>query len=151
VKKKNLITLMESVTVDDLKMMISIKGRLEELERKKKGLEKSLALVVKEINAIQHSIFKMGGRRLRTLGTKKARKKFIQPSLATFVVDVLKERKKPLKIEEIYNAVLHEKKYRTQAKNFKGQLRILLYKNEKGLFKKTGPGVFTLAANSHKK
>ena len=150
-KRKNLVALMESVTVDELKTMLSIKGKLEELEKKRRGLERSLGLVVRDISALQDSLSKMGGRRLRMHATRRARKKVVQAPLSAFVVEVLKERKKPLRIQEISDAVLNEKHYRTYAKNFKGQLRILLYKNEKGLFRKAGPGLFTLAANSQKK
>ena len=66
------------------------------------------------------------------------------------IVELLKEKKKPMKINEICEAVLKEKKYKTQAKNFKANVRILLYKNEKGLFKKVKTGLFGLAAAKKK-
>ena len=47
--------------------------------------------------------------------------------------------------DQSLEVLLKEKGYKTKAKNFKSQVRILLYKNEKGLFKKTGPGKFSHA------
>ena len=62
------------------------------------------------------------------------------------IAEILKEKKKPLGVNDICDALLKEKKYKTKAKNFKANVRILLYKNEKGLFRKSGPGRFRLAA-----
>jgi len=66
------------------------------------------------------------------------------------VVEVLGEKKKPMKVTDLCDTVLKEKKYKTRAKNFKSQLRILLYKNDKKLYKKVGPGLFTLSASAAK-
>ena len=131
--------------------MMCLKGRLEGLEKKKKALEKSLATVDRQIEALEASICKPAPRRNAFREAPKARKpkkRIVQPSLSSVVSEVLREKKKRLKVNEIVKAVLEEKKYKTQSKNFKGQLRILLYKNERRLFRKAGPGLFTSRCRS---
>ena len=152
-KKKDLATLLESVSVEDLKTLVTKKEKLTPLERKRKELEKQLAIVNQEIQSIEHSLGKIGARGPgRPRGTtkkkriRKARKRTRQHSLSSLIVEILKEKKKPLGVNELCDALLTEKGYKSRAKNFKSQVRILLYKNDKGLFKKTGPGKFALAA-----
>jgi hypothetical protein len=76
------------------------------------------------------------------------KERIVQPSLSSLVVQILKEKKKPQKVNDITEALLSEKKYKTQAKNFKANVRILLYKNDKKLFKKVGPGQYGLATKT---
>lgn len=171
-KKQQLVSLVESVTMDDLKSLVALKGKMETLGKKKRELERGLAAVNRQMDALENSIEKLAGKGTRLKATVKRRKKSAvrkkakqsrrpgkavarrtrkrvpQRSLSSLVVEVLKEKKKPMKVAEICTAVLEEKKYKTRAKNFKSQLRILLYKNEKGLFKKKSPGLFVLARNA---
>ena len=57
----------------------------------------------------------------------------------------------PLKINDICDALLEEKNYRTRAKDFKAQVRVMMYRNDKGLFSKPKPGLFKLAADAKPK
>jgi repressor of nif and glnA expression len=68
-----------------------------------------------------------------------------QPSIQTLIVEILQEKKKPLSVNEIADSLLKEKKYKTKSANFKNQLRVLLYRNQKAMFKKVGTGQFGLA------
>ena len=152
-KKNTLANMLESVSLKDLKSMIPFKVKLDTLQKNKKDLEKSLETVNQEIESLIGSTGKTARRRTgRPKGiakkktVKRTRKRIVRPSLSSVMVELLKEKKKPLKVNEIHDAVLKEKKYITQAKNFKAQVRILLYKNDKGLFKKIKPGVFGLTA-----
>jgi ABC-type branched-subunit amino acid transport system ATPase component len=70
----------------------------------------------------------------------------LHPADVNRIAEILREKKRPLGVNDICDALLQEKKYKTKAKNFKANVRILLYKNEKGLFKKAGPGRFRAAA-----
>ena len=152
-RREDLFSVMESVTARDLTELASIKGRLVVLERKRASLEKELAAVVQEIETIRKSVAKRWSKRSKaSLKTGEAKgagagrgKRVAQPALASLIVEVLKQKKKALGINQLCDAVLKEKQYQTDSKNFKGQLRVLVYKNEKGLFKKTAPGLFTLA------
>jgi hypothetical protein len=63
----------------------------------------------------------------------------------------MKEKKRPLKINDICDALLEEKNYRTRAKDFKAQVRVMMYRNDKGLFSKPKPGLFKLAADAKPK
>jgi hypothetical protein len=165
--KKELLSLLQSASVKDLKELLVLKKELDELEKKQKALLKQFTSVSKDIGSIQTTFGKSKRKKPATRvkkATKKAarkparkktkkrakkratKKRVVQPSLSSLIVEILKEKKKPLGVNDICDALLKEKKYKTKAKNFKANVRILLYKNEKGLFKKAGPGRFRLAA-----
>jgi hypothetical protein len=165
--KKELLTLLQSASVKDLKELLALKKELDELEKKQKALLKQFTSVSKDLGSIQTSFGKSKRKKpasrvkkaTRKVARKPAKKKpkkrakrratkkrVVQPSLSSLIVEILKEKKKPLGVNDICDALLKEKKYKTKAKNFKANVRILLYKNEKGLFKKAGPGRFRLAA-----
>ena len=156
-KNAGLAAFMGSVTVGDLKGLIALKGKIEELEKKKKGLEKGLADVTRQMDALEKAVERVVGKgkpirvpSKRKEGGGRRGKRIRQPSLASLVVEVLQEAKKPMRVADICTAVLEGKQYRTRARDFKSQLRIILYKNEKGLFKKTAPGKFALAGGGPK-
>jgi len=180
--KKELLTLLQSATVKDLKELLALRKDLDVLEKKQKDLLKQFTSVSKDIGSIQKSFRKPRGKKAAARvkkATKKAaqkaakkkavkkkavrkkaakkrvkksvkRKRVVQPSLSSLIAEILKEKRKPLGVTDICDALLQEKKYKTKAKNFKANVRILLYKNEKGLFKKAGPGRFRLAAAKKK-
>jgi len=157
--KKELLILLRSASVKDLKELLALKKELYALEKKEKALLKQCTSVSRDIGSSQtafgnSSRKKKPGARVKKKtrkGTRKsAKKKAVQPSLSSLIAEILKEKKKPLGVNDICDALLKEKKYKTKAKNFKANVRILLYKNEKGLFKKAGPGKFKLAAAKKK-
>ena len=61
-KKKELASLLESVSVEDLKSLVSQKEKFTPLEKKRKELEKQLASVNREIRSLQDSLGKIVGR-----------------------------------------------------------------------------------------
>lgn len=147
--RKDLASLMESVSVADLKHLLEVKGKLEALTQKKKELEKNLAEVHRRIAALLGSARGLpaaAGKGAVRKGKPGQRRRIAQPSLASVIADVLRESRKPMKVNDIAATVVQKKKYRTRARDFKSQIRILLYKNEKKLFKKVAPGLFTVAA-----
>ena len=156
--KKELLTLLQSASVKDLKELLVLKKELDALEKKEKALLKQFTSVSKDIGSIQTAFGKPSRRtpadrvkKTTRKGAKKSvKKRAVQPSLSSLIADILKEKKKPLGVNDICEALLKEKKYKTKAKNFKANVRILLYKNDKGLFKKAGPGRFRLAAAKKK-
>jgi len=157
--KKELLILLRSASVKDLKELLALKKELVVLEKKEKALLKQFTSVSRDIGSIQTGFGKPSRskkpatrvKKTTRKGTRKsAKKKAVQPSLSSLIAEILKEKKKPLGVNDICDALLKEKKYKTKAKNFKANVRILLYKNEKGLFKKAGPGKFKLAAAKKK-
>jgi len=146
-KKGDLVALLEAVTVEELKSAIPLKEKIIKLEKRRKSLEKELASVVKQIESMglpmavksTPPVSKKGGR-------KGKRRRIAQPSLSSLVVKILKEKRKALNINAICAALLEEKDYQTRAKDFKAQVRVMMYRNDKRLFKKAGPGLFKLAA-----
>jgi hypothetical protein len=157
--KKELLALLQSASVKDLKELLVLKKELDALEKKEKALLKQFTSVSKDIGSIQTAFGKPSRRKKPAARVKKttrkgtrksAKKKAVQPPLSSLIVEILTEKKKPLGVNDICDALLKEKKYKSKAKNFKANVRILLYKNEKGLFKKAGPGRFRLAAAKKK-
>jgi IS30 family transposase len=158
--KKELIALLRSASAKDLKELLALKKELDDLEKKQAELLKQFNVISKDIGTIQSTFKRGGGKRPGSRAKAKAgkgarksakkkrvkRKRVPQPSLSSLIAEILKEKKKPMGVNDICDALLKEKKYKTKAKNFKANVRILLYKNEKGLFKKAGPGRFRLAA-----
>jgi len=70
-------------------------------------------------------------------GARSSKKKATQqPSISALVQEVLAEAKGPVSVKEIGETLLNEKGYKTKSKNFSNQLRVLLYQNKKGTFKK---------------
>ena len=151
-KKEDLVALLKSVSVDELKRAIPAKEELEKLEKRRKSLEKELASVDKQIETLAvRKVARPPARAKKKVARKAKRRRIAQPSLSSLVAEILKEKKKPLRINDICDALLKEKKYKTRAKNFKAQIRVMMYRNEKGLFKKAGPGLFKLAADARTK
>jgi len=166
--KKDVVALLKSVSVKELQSLIALKQKLDTLEKNRGALEKELMAVNGQIRSIQVSHSKSGVRgrpagkkkavkrvleskigakkkAMKKAGGKKPRKRVKQLSISTLIVDILKEKKKPISVNKICDALLTEKQYKTQSEKFGNQIRVLLYRNEKGLFKKTGPGLFRLA------
>ena len=151
-----LTRLLQSVSTHDLNKLITAKKKLDTLNAKRAALEKELASTNKQIDSLQRSLSKLGPtptvpkKGKKKPAKRKSRRRIKQPSLSSVVTEVLKPKKKPMSVNEIHDAVL-SKGYKTRAKAFKSQLRILLYKNEKKLFRKVGPGKFKLEGGGGKK
>lgn len=167
-KNKKLLMVLESVSLEELNSLVPLKNKLDGLEKKKKDLQKKLDAVAKQIDSLQGSVGKdatgkqPGSRKKvvkkkvkkapkakRKAATKvvkkRAKKRGVQPPLSTLIVEILKEKKRPVSVNDICEILLKEKKYKTKSKRFGNQIRVLLYRNDKGLFKKAGPGRFRLA------
>ncbi len=143
--KAERVALIESVSIEDLKKLIPLKEKHERLEKRKEQLEKELASVVREIESLGFSVADTSS----ALSGKRGKKRFTgQPSLASLIVEIMREKKRPLTINEICDALLKEKNFRTRAKDFKAQIRVMIYRNDKGLFSKPKPGLFELAADA---
>ena len=149
-KKSDISHLLQLVSIDDLTNLIPVKKKLDALRKKRKDLDRKLAGVDKQIQAIESSLGKTISLRPGKTDSGKGKTRIDQPSLASVTLEIMKEKKGPLTVNDIHDALLNEKKYQTQAKNFKGNLRVLLYKNDKGLFRKVGPGEFGLKASTEK-
>lgn len=148
-KKAELVALLKAVTVEELQRAIPVKEKFEKLEARRKSLQKELASVVKQIESLGLPGGAIGSAlEADRAGRKTSRRRISQPSLSSLIVDILKEKKKPLSINQICDALLKEKGYQTRARDFKAQIRVMMYRNDKGLFKKPRPGLFTLSADA---
>jgi len=150
-KKGELVALLEAVTVEELKNAIPVKEKIERLEKRRQSLEKELASVVGQIESLGMPKAVTSPGRPKKGVRKTRRRRVAQPSLSSLIVEILKEKKRPLKINDICDALLKEKNYQTRAKDFKAQVRVMMYRNDKGLFGKPKPGLFKLAADAQPK
>jgi len=157
--KKEFLRLLRSATVQDLQELLVLKKDLDALEKKQKELLRQFTSVSKDIGSIQTSFGRLSRTRqaasvkkaAKSRGKKSAKRtRAAQPSVDSLIAEILTEKKKPVGVNEICDALLEEKKFKTKAKNFKANVRIVLYKNEKGLFRKVGPGRFRPAAAAKK-
>jgi len=151
--QSHLLKMLKSTSLCDLKSMIIAKEKLEKLLEKKSSLEKDLSSVDQQIASIEQSL---GASTSKTRAAKKTsatttkkpaarRRKTSQPSIQSLIIQVLQEKKGPVSVNEIADSLLNDKGYKTSSANFKNQLRVLLYRNDKRLFKKVGSGQFALA------
>ena len=148
-KKQELITLLRSVTAQDLRKAVVLKEKMDKLEAKREALQRELGGVMDALAAIRGQVEqRAGGAAAGRPRAATRTRRGARPSLSALIVEILQEKKRGLKINEICDALLEEKHYKTRAKNFKGQIRVLLYRNEKGLFKKAGPGLFELSGKA---
>ncbi len=162
-KNSSLFMVLESVSLEELNNLVPLKKKLDDLEKKKKDLQKNLDAVTKQIISLQGSVgevtakkqpasrkkvvkkkVKKAPRAKRKAVRKTAKKRGGQPPLSDLIVEILKEKKRPVSVNDICDILLQEKKYKTKSKRFGNQIRVLLYRNDKGLFKKAGPGRFKL-------
>lgn len=148
-KKSELVALLKSVSVEELERAIPMKQEMDRLQSRRAGLEKELASVVKQIESLgrPRPAGAKGSARVTRKAGGRARGRIAQPSLSALVVEILREKKRPLGINEICDALLKEKGYRTRAKDFKAQVRVTVYKNDKGWFKKVKAGLFAPSAD----
>jgi hypothetical protein len=157
--KSDLLKLLESTPLEDLKSLVVKKEKLEILLKERSDIKNDLASVSREIASIQgvpqasgqekrsnlnRAFAQVKGKPAPAARKNARRKKLDQPSMQSLILDILAEKNKPLSVNEIGDILLAEKKYRTRSSNFKNQLRVLLYRNKKGLFRKTGAGEFGL-------
>ena len=104
----------------------------------------------KKVKTVKTSIKKK--RTPKKVGVKKIAKikSTGQPSIASLIQQILKKANGPVSIQGISDDLLSMQGFETKSKNLPNQLRVLLYQNKQGLFKKAAPGKFVLSAKGKK-
>jgi len=152
--KADLISMLDTVSVQDLKSLVVAREKLDKLLVKRSQIEKQLSSIDQEITSIQKSIgtptqkkasAKTSPAVRRKRKSADGRRKKGLPSIESLIVEILRERKGPVSVNDIADTLLTEKGYKTRSANFKNQLRVLLYRNQKGLFNKVDAGQFELS------
>jgi len=170
VVKKELMDLVHSVEVKigDFEQMLWLRRELEPLLLKRQVLigsrevilvelaevEEKIAIVTKQAESRRKpatkkkAVKKVPAKKKpvakKVAAKKKAVKKAKQPTIADLIVEVLKEKGKPMSPKAISTALLKEKKFKTQSKNFPVQIGVLLAQDKGKRFKKATPGMYTL-------
>ena len=80
-----------------------------------------------------------------------ARRRKAQTPLTDVIIQVMREKKGPISVNELAEAIYKGKLFTSTAKNFKNNLRVILYRNKKELFKLASPGIFELAEGAAEK
>ena len=75
---------------------------------------------------------------------KVGRPKMMQPSLRDVMVQVMRGKNKPMSVDDIFKVITKGKLYASASKSLKNNLRVHLYRNEKGFFRKVDRGIFEL-------
>lgn len=152
--QSDLLKVVRSTSLTDLRSMIVAREKLDKLLDRKSALHKDLSSVEQEIEAVERSLGQPAPKtptaRKAPPGRKKKRaaargRKTAHLSIPSLIVETLREKNRPVSIAELADTLLNEKKYKTTSGNFKHQLRVILYANRKGWFKKLGSGTFALA------
>lgn len=158
--QSDLLQLVRSTSLSDLQSMIAAREKIEGLLEKKSSLLKDISAIDQEITSIEKSLARSAskalapGGRKRSSATRRKRsrgrrgKRASQPSMQSLIAEILREKGRPLSVNEIADTLLNERSYKTTSKNFKHQLRVMLSLNKKGLFKKLGSGMYASAAES---
>ena len=139
----DLPALLESMSLQELKSLIAAREHYDRLLRKKTALEKNLDQVNRDIENLLDPLRRIV--RVRTPVSGGSRRRIAQLSIEKLIIEMIREKERPMTVNEIAHTLLHEKQYRTTSGNFKNQLRVLLYRNRKGLFRKIDAGTFDLA------
>jgi hypothetical protein len=125
----------------------------------RRDLEALLVWVTKELQTISGLLGKPGtkkapvpaGKPTKKVAGKPAGSSGARPSLASTVAEILKEKKKPLSIDDLAQALQKKRKDKSQGRQLKAQLKDLFQRNPRGMFKRTKTGSYTLASNPKKK
>jgi len=154
-QQSDLLKLVKSTTLSDLQSMIAARGKLDKLLEKKSALKGNISAIDQEITSIEQSLTRPTSKtkapsssRKKSPATKKKKtrtrraKRGSQPSMQSLIAEILREKNRPLSVNEIADALLNEKSYKTTSKDIKHQLRVMLSLNKKGLFKKLGSGMY---------
>jgi len=141
----------ETVPLEDLQLVAAVKKKLTRLRGKKYAIYKEIEGIEKKLEPIRkalpaQALDESGLTRMRQALQKAVRQKgHRRPSMESLILEILRESNDPVSINELADRVINERGYRTRSPNFKNQLRVLLYRNRKGLFRKVGPGRFVPA------
>jgi len=141
----DLSDLLESMSLQELKSLIAARENYDRLQKKKTALEKELDAVNRNIDHLLAPLQRIV--RVRPPSSGVPRRRTAQLSIEKLIIEMIRENQRPMTVNEIAHTLLNEKQYRTTSGNFKNQLRVLLYRNRKGLFKKTDAGTFDLAGD----
>lgn len=155
--KQYLKEILQKASLKDLHDFVEIKETIDKLEARKAAIERELIEINDALGKIFEKLPDLGielppkkrrGRRTRAeaMGVQEPPKRPKQPPLAELVKTLLRENGEPMPVDEIVDVLLNEKRYRTKSTNFISNLRVLLYHNKKGYFRRVSPGVFDLVA-----
>ena len=153
--KQYLKEILQKVSLKDLHDFVEIKETIDKLEHRKAALERELREINDDLGKIFEKLPNLGielppkkrrGRRTRAeaMDRQEPPKRPKQTPLAELVKTVIQENGEPMAVDEIVHVLLNERRYRTKSTNFISNLRVLLYHNKKGYFRRVSPGVFDL-------
>lgn len=138
---------MSQTVYSELKKLFSLADIITSLEKKVGSFDAQFSKIRHDIGDLSKRVSQLGSSPTGKLPSARKSAREGQPSLQSVVASILKMKKGPMKIKEIEEAILKGKLYISGSKNFRENLRVMIYTNRKKLFKKVGPGMFTLTSS----
>ena len=131
----------------ELTGLFSLKDDIKKILETQKRIDKKIEKLDGKISKLGKGV---SGKKVTRVSTRK-KKRITQPPLDSVIVDVMKKSKKPLTVNQLEEIIKKEKRFVSNSKNFKNNIRVVLYKNDKKSFRKVAPGKFALKGNAGKK
>ena len=147
----NLAKILPTVSLKDFRRLLSVKVKLDARRKRRAAIHRELTAVERRLERVEASLPPYARDRSslpdlrRALERARKDRRPRQPTIEALMVELFRERKRPLSVNELTDGVLNEKGYKSTSPNFRNQLRVLLYRNRKGLYQRVGKGRFTLA------
>lgn len=135
----------------ELKDLFNLKKSVDKILSYQQTIDKRLTSLERNIEKL-HNAPSGDPAPTRKAGKKRARRRKTQRPLTDVIIQVMQKNKGPISVNELAESILKGKLFTSSAKNFKNNLRVILYRNKKDLFNLASRGMFELAeASSGKK
>lgn len=134
----------------ELHDLFSLKNSVEKILSLQLNIEKRLTGLERQLEKLHKT---PSGKPDLPKSARKARgrKRKAQTPLTDVIIQVMREKKGPISVNELADAISKGKLFTSKAKNFKNNLRVILYRNNKDLFNLASRGMFELAEGSAEK
>ena len=142
----------------ELKSLFSIPHTLGKIEKRQVEIEKMLDRLIRMTASSGASATSRGAAlrrkkaapkpRVRGKAPAKAKRKVARAGkkpMTQLIASVMKGKKRGLTVAEIHDTLIGKKMYTGKSTNLKNLISVTLYRNLNKLYKRVGPGKFTLA------
>ena len=134
----------------ELKDLFNLKKSVDKILSYQHTIDKRLASLERNIENLHNASARKITPKKRA-GKARARRRKAQRPLTDVIIQVMRKKKGPISVNELAEAILKGKLFTSSAKNFKNNLRVILYRNKKDLFNLSSRGMFELAETSVEK
>lgn len=116
--------------------------RVKQLRRKRERVVGELRSLDREISQIERALGVTSRRRSPATYRRPNARRLNDVTVKEAVVELLRQKRKPMHYQDITNALLEEGRYRTKSKNFLSTVAITIMRDKR--LKRVEPGVYAL-------